>query len=108
MRYSQSWPRIWMIKILGSLCRLLKESMKNRLKRIDNRATLTSIADILNGLQFLHDLGYVHRDLNPKNILLHEGHWKLSDLGAVLPPTGRTIALTQGTVLSTEQSLSPE
>src|SRR5687768_3514205 len=28
-----------------------------------------AVADILNGLQFLHDLDYVHRDLNPKNIL---------------------------------------
>src|SRR5947199_6705259 len=28
------------------------------------------IADILNGLQRLHDLGYVHRDLNPNNVLL--------------------------------------
>jgi eukaryotic-like serine/threonine-protein kinase len=69
---------------------------------------IDAIADILNGLQYLHDLGYVHRDLNPKNILLHEGHWKLSDLGAVLPPTGRTVTLTEGTVIYTEQYCSPE
>jgi hypothetical protein len=69
---------------------------------------IDAIADILNGLERLHKLGYVHRDLNPKNILLHEGHWKLSDFGAVLPPSGRTITLTEGTVIYTEQYCSPE
>ena len=67
-----------------------------------------SIADILNGLQHLHDLGYVHRDLHPKNILKHDGNWKLSDLGAVLPPTGQTVTLTEGTIIYTEQYCSPE
>jgi serine/threonine protein kinase len=76
--------------------------------RRSGKVNIDAIADILNGLQFLHELGYVHRDLNPKNILLHEGHWKLSDLGAVLPPTGRTVTLTEGTVIYTEQYCSPE
>lgn len=69
---------------------------------------IDAIADILNGLQYLHDLGFVHRDLNPKNILFHDGHWKLSDLGAVLPPTGHTVTLTEGTVIFTEQYCAPE
>jgi hypothetical protein len=69
---------------------------------------VNAVADILNGLQFLHDLGYVHRDLNPKNILKHDGHWKLSDLGAVLPPAGHTVTLTENTVIYTEQYCSPE
>jgi len=69
---------------------------------------IDAIADVLNGLQYLHDLGFVHRDLNPKNILLHDGHWKLSDLGAVLPPTGHTVTLTEGTVIFTEQYCAPE
>lgn len=43
------------------------------------------IADILNALEELHDLGYVHRDLKPENILFHEGRWKLSDFGLVMP-----------------------
>jgi len=67
-----------------------------------------AVADVLNGLQFLHDLDFVHRDLNPKNILKHEGRWKLSDLGAVLPPTGHTVTLTENTVIFTEQYCSPE
>jgi len=69
---------------------------------------IDAVADILNSLQHLHELGYVHRDLNPKNILLHEGHWKLSDLGAVLPPSGHTVTLTEGTIIYTEQYCSPE
>ncbi len=78
----------------------------------DDRRTgsvdIDAIADVLNGLQYLHEHGYVHRDLNPKNILRHGDRWKLSDLGAVLPPSGRTVTLTEGTVIYTEQYCSPE
>src|SRR5262249_43080201 len=89
---------------------LAEKTYEDQIKedRQTGKVDIDAIADILNGLQFLHDLGYVHRDLNPKNILLHEGHWKLSDLGAVLPPTGRSITLTEGTVIYTEQYCSPE
>ncbi|HEV2841684.1 MAG TPA: protein kinase [Chthoniobacterales bacterium] len=79
---------------------------------VDDRAAgsvdIDAVADILNSLQHLHELGYVHRDLNPKNILRDGGHWKLSDLGAVLPPTGHTVTLTEGTIIYTEQYCSPE
>lgn len=69
---------------------------------------IEAVADIMNGLQYLHDMGYVHRDLNPKNILLHEGNWKLTDFGAVLPPSGQTVTLTEGTTIYTELYCSPE
>jgi serine/threonine protein kinase len=41
------------------------------------------LSDILNSLEHLHKLGYVHRDLKPQNILFHDGQWKLSDLGLI-------------------------
>ena len=69
---------------------------------------INAIAEILNALEYIHSLGYVHRDLNPKNILKHNGHWKLSDFGAVLPPSGHTVTLTGGTVIYTEQYCAPE
>lgn len=52
------------------------------------------LADILNGLEQLHTLGYAHRDLKPENVLYHEDKWKLSDFGLVLAPIGGTTRLT--------------
>ncbi|CDS91621.1 putative Serine/threonine protein kinase [Sphingobacterium sp. PM2-P1-29] len=49
------------------------------------------LADILNSLEYLHKLGYVHRDLKPGNILFHDGLWKLSDLGLITPDKDITL-----------------
>lgn len=53
-----------------------------------------ALADLLNGLEELHAMEMVHRDLKPQNVLLHEGVWKLSDFGLVLPLTAETTQLT--------------
>jgi serine/threonine protein kinase len=68
-----------------------------------------ALGEILNSLEEVHSLGYVHRDLKPQNILLHDGKWKLSDFGLVLPPDGEVTKIT--TMLSawgTESYCAPE
>lgn len=55
---------------------------------------LEALVQMLGGLEELHRLGFVHRDLKPQNVLRIEGRWMLSDLGLVLPPSSTTTTLT--------------
>jgi hypothetical protein len=54
-----------------------------RRDRQEGRISAEPLLDILSGLEELHRLGYVHRDLKPDNVLYHDGTWRLSDFGLV-------------------------
>ena len=61
---------------------LAKESLQDLLDRdgplVDEEA-MRVLLDVLIGLQELKHV--VHGDLNPANVLLHDGKWKLADMG---------------------------
>lgn len=42
---------------------------------------LTALADAARAADALHEAGIAHNDIKPGNVLLHDGHAKLSDLG---------------------------
>jgi hypothetical protein len=45
--------------------------------------TINFVRDVLSGLQRLHSMGIVHRDVKPQNVLIAaNGHCKISDFGA--------------------------
>jgi mitogen-activated protein kinase kinase kinase len=56
---------------------------------------LPLMADVLRGLQAIHDEGVIHRDIKPENILLdHDGVIKFVDFGAakMIARQGKTLA----------------
>jgi tRNA A-37 threonylcarbamoyl transferase component Bud32 len=65
------------------------ETLKNlihRLKRIPHELTVRILIQICNGLEYAHQLGIIHRDINPRNImLLSDDKVKILDFGLACP-----------------------
>jgi eukaryotic-like serine/threonine-protein kinase len=84
-----------------------------RSRGLDSRARLELLARVCDAVQHAHDMGVIHRDLKPGNILVDEsGQPKVLDFGVahvsaaeLLTTAGRTRA---GQLLGTLSYMSPE
>ncbi|KYR01146.1 putative protein serine/threonine kinase [Tieghemostelium lacteum] len=64
-----------------SLFDLVEKKELNQFLGLDNSKLKALVEDLLNGIKFLHDHDIVHNDLNPRNILIKDGKFLISDLG---------------------------
>ena len=50
--------------------------------RLDEARVWKVVADLIDGLSFIHDSGVIHLDLKPSNVFVtHEGRFKIGDFG---------------------------
>ena len=73
--------------------------MENRTRPFPNARACFHAAEVLLGLEHLHSMNIVYRDLKPDNILLSEdGHCMISDLGLTIQlKKGKTLKHLAGT-----------
>ncbi len=72
--------------------------------------TISVLAPVAEALQYAHDLGAVHRDIKPHNIMLDtDGRVLLTDFGIAIRPSEESQKLTQaGLFMGTPEYISPE
>lgn len=79
-----------------------------RLGRVPWAQAVRWAIQICDALEHAHQLGIVHRDIKPGNVMITvDGSVKLTDFGIALPQ-GATTLTTAGSILGTVEYMSPE
>ena len=89
------------------------ESLEQRLMRtgaLPIEEAINIASDVLDGLIYAHNLGFVHRDVKPANVMLTGGHALLADFGIAraVERTDNRRLTESGFALGTAEYMSPE
>uniref|UniRef100_A0A3Q3IFG4 Citron Rho-interacting kinase n=1 Tax=Monopterus albus TaxID=43700 RepID=A0A3Q3IFG4_MONAL len=85
-------------------------SLLNRYEdQFDKSMAQFYLAELVEAIHAVHQLGYVHRDVKPENILIDRtGHIKLADFGSAARLTANKTVAAPTVPVGTQDFLSPE
>ena len=72
-------------------------SLADQIGKVDKANAIRYIHQILDGVAYLHQLNFLHRDLKPDNVFLHQGHVKVGDLGVTIESNATLVGAPSGT-----------
>lgn len=86
------------------------QDLKSKRFKLSRRECLRVVRDVAKALDFAGKKGYVHRDVKPENIMLHEDGTRavLMDFGIARPADGNSSMTQTGTAIGTPHYMSPE
>ncbi|MBF8255931.1 MAG: Serine/threonine protein kinase [Anaerolineales bacterium] len=92
----------------GPTLKAALEEVHRRKEEMPLQVALRIVSDVGAALAYAHEVGVVHRDVKPANIMLdRSGRVILTDFGVAKMLTGTKVTVT-GTVLGTPAYMSPE
>jgi serine/threonine protein kinase/PAS domain-containing protein len=71
----------------------LRRWIRERGNNVDVLTNLRIFRQIVDGLNHIHEMGFVHRDLKPENIFVQDNHIYLSDFGLAKSITDKIVPL---------------
>ncbi|KAM9859090.1 citron Rho-interacting kinase [Aulostomus maculatus] len=85
-------------------------SLLNRYEdQFDESMAQFYLAELVEAIHAVHQLGYVHRDVKPENVLIDRtGHIKLADFGSAARLTANKTVAAPSVPVGTQDFLSPE
>ncbi|XP_029357565.1 citron Rho-interacting kinase isoform X2 [Echeneis naucrates] len=85
-------------------------SLLNRYEdQFDESMAQFYLAELVEAIHVIHQLGYVHRDVKPENVLIDRtGHIKLADFGSAARLTANKTVASPTLPVGTQDFLSPE
>lgn len=84
-------------------------TLRDRMQRLNVAEVLEIIRDVASGLSYAHEMGFVHRDVKPGNIMFRSnGSAVLADFGIAKAIKSVSAATMAGNAIGTPDYMSPE
>ena len=84
-------------------------TLRDRMRRLSVAEVLEIVRDVASGLSYAHEMGFVHRDVKPGNIMFRSnGSAVLADFGIAKAIKSVSAATMAGNAIGTPDYMSPE